>query len=57
MSSPTPSLPSPMPRWRQYWVLTKPRVTQLAVFCAVIGMFLATPGMVPYPVLIGGIVG
>ena len=47
----------PMPRWRQYWVLTKPRVTQLAVFCAVIGMFLATPGMVPWPVLIGGSIG
>ncbi len=30
---------------RQYIVLTKPRVTQLAVFCAVIGMFLAVPGM------------
>ena len=30
-------------RLRQYWALTKPRVTQLAVFCAVIGMFLATP--------------
>lgn len=30
---------------RQYWVLTKPRVTQLAVFCAVIGMFLAVPGL------------
>ncbi|CAM3604517.1 heme o synthase [Bordetella sputigena] len=30
---------------RQYLVLTKPRVTQLAVFCAVIGMFLAAPGM------------
>jgi protoheme IX farnesyltransferase len=29
--------------FRQYLVLTKPRVTQLAVFCAVIGMFLATP--------------
>ncbi|MGB6241483.1 MAG: heme o synthase [Castellaniella sp.] len=29
----------------QYLVLTKPRVTQLAVFCAVIGMFLAVPGM------------
>ncbi|PHY06333.1 MAG: protoheme IX farnesyltransferase [Alcaligenaceae bacterium] len=28
---------------RQYLVLTKPRVTQLAVFCAVIGMYLATP--------------
>ena len=26
---------------RQYWSLTKPRVTQLALFCAVIGMFLA----------------
>ncbi|MGE5338038.1 MAG: heme o synthase [Gemmatimonadota bacterium] len=28
---------------RQYWLLTKPRVTQLALFCAVIGMFLSTP--------------
>jgi protoheme IX farnesyltransferase len=37
--------------------LTKPRVTQLAVFCAIIGMFLATPGMVPWPVLIGGSIG
>ncbi|MFY7790141.1 MAG: heme o synthase [Polynucleobacter sp.] len=46
-----------MPRWRQYWVLTKPRVTQLAVFCAIIGMFLATPGMVPWPILIGGSIG
>jgi heme o synthase len=26
-----------------YWVLTKPRVTLLAVFCAIIGMFLAKP--------------
>ena len=26
-------------------MLTKPRVTQLAVFCAVIGMFLAAPGI------------
>lgn len=32
-------------RIAQYWVLTKPRVTQLAVFCAVIGMFLSTPGL------------
>lgn len=47
----------PMARWRQYWVLTKPRVTQLAVFCAIIGMFLATPGMVPWPILIGGSIG
>jgi protoheme IX farnesyltransferase len=30
---------------RQFWVLTKPRVTQLALFCAVIGMFLSTPDL------------
>jgi heme o synthase len=35
------TLPS---RWRQYYVLTKPRVVQLIVFCAVIGMLLAEPG-------------
>ncbi len=44
-------------KWRQYAALTKPRVTQLAVFCAIIGMFLATPGMVPLTVLIGGALG
>ncbi|MBB3212620.1 protoheme IX farnesyltransferase [Herbaspirillum sp. Sphag1AN] len=32
-------------RLAQYWALTKPRVTQLAVFCAVIGMFLSTPDL------------
>ncbi|WP_050464640.1 heme o synthase [Herbaspirillum autotrophicum] len=32
-------------RIAQYWALTKPRVTQLAVFCAVIGMFLSTPDL------------
>lgn len=43
------SLAAPHPGLlRQYFVLTKPRVTQLAVFCAVIGMFLAVPG-VPNP--------
>ena len=36
------SLPS---RVRQFYVLTKPRVVQLIVFCAVIGMLLATPGL------------
>jgi protoheme IX farnesyltransferase len=47
----------PLKKWQQYWALTKPRVTQLAVFCAIIGMFLATPGMVPWSVLIGGSIG
>lgn len=32
-------------RFAQYIALTKPRVTMLAVFCAVIGMFLATPDL------------
>ena len=57
----TATQPHPISRLRhmtrQYAALTKPRVTQLAVFCAVIGMFLATPGMVPWPVLLGGAAG
>jgi len=44
-------------RARQFYSLTKPRVTMLAVFCAVIGMFLATPGMVPWRVLFAGTAG
>ncbi|MEI7531697.1 MAG: heme o synthase [Betaproteobacteria bacterium] len=42
---------------KQFIALTKPRVTQLAVFCAVIGMFLATPGMVPWKTLVGSSIG
>jgi protoheme IX farnesyltransferase len=44
-------------RARQFAALTKPRVTLLAVFCAVIGMFLAAPGMVDPVVLIAGTAG
>ena len=44
-------------RTRQFWELTKPRVTLLAVFCAVIGMFLATPGMVEPVILAAGAAG
>jgi heme o synthase len=32
---------------KQYWSLTKPRVVALIVFTAVIGMFLAVPGLPP----------
>ena len=38
-------------------VLTKPRVTQLAVFCAVIGMFLATPTIPSLQTLVAGTAG
>ena len=53
----TLSLNKELPKWRQFYILTKPRVTQLTVFCAVIGMFLATPGMVPWRILVGGSLG
>ncbi|HZF80373.1 MAG TPA: UbiA family prenyltransferase, partial [Rubrivivax sp.] len=36
--------PSHAARWAQFYALTKPRVVQLIVFCAVIGMLLAQPG-------------
>ena len=32
-------------RWAQFYALTKPRVVQLIVFCALIGMLLAQPGL------------
>jgi protoheme IX farnesyltransferase len=47
----------PASRIAQYWALTKPRVTQLAVFCAVIGMFLATDGFPGWRPLIAGTIG
>ena len=44
-------------RVAQYWALTKPRVTQLAVFCAVIGMFLATDGLPDWRTVIAATAG
>ena len=40
-----------------YLQLTKPRVVSLISFCALIGMFLASPGMVPLPILIFATIG
>jgi heme o synthase len=48
------SLPS---RVRQFYVLTKPRVVQLIVFCAVIGMLLATPGLPDWRVALAATAG
>lgn len=45
------------PRWRDYYLLTKPGVVQLLVFTAIVGMFLAVPGMVPWDVLVLGSLG
>src|SRR5256884_6667165 len=42
---------------RACYALTKPRVVSLIVFTAVIGMLLATPGVVPIQILIAGTAG
>lgn len=44
-------------RWRDYWIVTKPRVTLLAVFTAFIGMLLVDTSMPSMTVLIGGNLG
>jgi protoheme IX farnesyltransferase len=43
--------------WRDYFELTKPKVVTLIVFTAVIGMFMAVPGIPPISALIFGTLG
>ncbi len=45
MSTPTRPLNSTLSVLAQFYALTKPRVIQLIVFCALIGMVLAVPGL------------
>ena len=44
-------------RFRQFLALTKPRVVSLIVFTAVIGMFLAAPGIPPANAVVFGTIG
>jgi protoheme IX farnesyltransferase len=44
-------------RWRDFLELTKPKVSLLIVFTAIVGMVLASPGMVPLPALLFGTLG
>ncbi len=44
MSQTLAAAPPAPTRWAQFYALTKPRVVQLIVFCALIGMLLAEPG-------------
>ena len=53
----TAALPADSNLARQYLALTKPRVNLLIVFCAVIGMFMSVPGMVPLVPLVAGTLG
>jgi len=43
--------------WRDYLALCKPKIVALIIFTAVVGMFLSTPGMVPWQPLIFGTLG
>ena len=56
MSPPAEALPRES-RARQYLALTKPRVVQLIVFCAVIGMLLAVPGLPPLRLVLAATIG
>ena len=65
-SAPTPApapvpvpVPVPLPpsRWAQFYSLTKPRVVQLIVFCALIGMLLAQPGLPDWAVAGAAVLG
>jgi protoheme IX farnesyltransferase len=42
---------------REYWTLTKPRVVALIVFTALVGMFLAAPGLPPWRETVFGLLG
>jgi protoheme IX farnesyltransferase len=44
-------------QWRDYLELTKPKVTLLIVFTAIVGMVLASPGWVPWTALLFGTIG
>jgi len=46
-----------MPGWQDYLTLCKPRVVLLMLLCALVGMLLATPGMVSWDILVFGNLG
>ena len=56
LSSPLPAVDRTL-RLKQYYALTKPRVVQLIVFCAVIGMLLAVPGLPNWPLALAATAG
>lgn len=51
------NLPNARSSFQNFLALCKPRVTMLIVFTAMIGMFLATPEMVPLDILLAATVG
>jgi protoheme IX farnesyltransferase len=53
----TTALKTTTAEWRDYLALCKPNVVALIVFTAVVGMLLASPGMVPLDVFVFGTLG
>ena len=51
------NLPKARSSFNNFLALCKPRVTMLIVFTAMIGMFLATPSMVPLNILLAATIG
>ena len=51
------NLPKARSGFNNFLALCKPRVTMLIVFTAMIGMFLATPNMVPLNILLAATIG
>ncbi len=43
--------------WRHYYGLTKPKVVLLIAFTALAGMLLSSPGTIPWPTLVFGLLG
>ena len=56
-AAPPAASPRTASRARRFYALTKPRVVQLIVFCAVIGMLLAVPGVPDWRLLLAGAAG
>ncbi|MGB5323958.1 MAG: heme o synthase, partial [Pseudomonadales bacterium] len=56
-TTPTAAASITRPRWRDYLELCKPNVVALMILTTLVGMFLATDGMVPLVVLLAGNAG
>jgi protoheme IX farnesyltransferase len=53
----TTSLIDNQASWRDYLEMSKPRVVLLMLVCSLVGMFLATPNMVPLDTIVFGLLG
>ena len=47
----------PQVSWRDFLEMCKPKVVLLMLLCSLVGMFLATPGMVPLDIILFGNLG